>query len=243
PLGAECAGIAAICDRAHSKEGAMHFSGIRARTGSSLSPLTRFAPLFWFARGALAAGLVLTLGGQVRSHEPLSAPEPARVPAARTAAKAAIALIDLKYVFDHYDGFARAKAELEIDMQLSETMVALRKASVEKLQKDKQRHARGSEAYRQLDQLLTSEAAELTVQIESLKAELVRQQAELYHRAYRQIQEVVDAYVDEEGVLVVLRFNRTEVANSGDAKEVALLLNRPIVAYKKPADISDEVLR
>ena len=36
-------------------------------------------------------------------------------------------MIDLKYVFDHYPGFARAKTELEIDMQLSEAMLALRK--------------------------------------------------------------------------------------------------------------------
>ena len=34
-----------------------------------------------------------------------------------------------------------------------------------------------------------------------------------------------------------------EVEDAGDAKEVAVLLNRPIVAYKKPADITDEILR
>src|SRR5262245_11190593 len=155
----------------------------------------------------------------------------------------AIALIDLKYVFDHDPAFARAKADLDIDVKLAEAMAALRKASIDKLTTDRQMQKPGSQEYRELDQLLSQENAELRIQLQVWQKQFVRQEAELYHATYERIQSLVDAYVEEQGIAVVLRFNRTEVEDTGDAKEVAVLLNRPIVAYKKPADITDEILR
>ncbi len=163
--------------------------------------------------------------------------------AKRATPEAAIALIDLKYVFDHDPGFQRAKSELDIEVKLAETMAALRKASIEKLAKDRQKHSPGSEEYRGLDRLLTQETAELSIQVELWKKQFVRREAELYHETYQRVQSLLDAYVEEQGISVVLRFNRTEVEDKGDAREVAVLLNRPIVAYKKPADITDEILR
>src|SRR5262249_13908088 len=141
----------------------------------------------WLARSIAAVAMVSLFCGGARSHEPLSAPEPARSAKLRSPAKEAIALIDLKYVLDHDPGFAQAKAELQIDMRVSETMVALRKASVEKLKKDRQSHAPTSDAYRQLDQMLARETAELDAQVEALRDQFLRQQAELYHQAYRRI--------------------------------------------------------
>src|SRR5947207_12297783 len=126
----------------------MHFLRTGTHTGRRL---------FWLDRGALLVGLVLVLVGPARSHEPLSAPEPAPAAAPKVPALGGIAVIDLKYIFDHDPAFARAKADVDIDIQLAEAMVELRKASVDKLQKDRQRESRGSAEYKRLDRLLTSE--------------------------------------------------------------------------------------
>jgi Skp family chaperone for outer membrane proteins len=153
-----------------------------------------------------------------------------------------IALIDLKYVFDHDPGFQQAKSELDTKVKLAEAMAVMRKASIDKLTSDREKQKHDSAEYRALDQLLSQETAELRIQVQLWQKQFVRQEAELYHTTYEQIQSLVDAYVEEQGITVVLRFNRAEVEDSGDAKQIAVLLNRPIVAYQKPADISDEIL-
>jgi Skp family chaperone for outer membrane proteins len=160
----------------------------------------------------------------------------------RASAGPAVALIDLKYVFEHDPGFAQAKADIDSQIKAAEGMVALRKASVEKLTQDRDKRDRGDGEYRRLDQLLTQEMAELKTQVEVWRAEFTKREAELYHQTYRRIQSTLDAYVEEHGILVVLRFQRKEVKDVTSATEVAELLNRPIVAYKKPADITDEIL-
>ena len=204
-----------------------------------LTQSLRPAPARW-CRPAVAAVTVISclcLATKVRGDDKPAAK------AKRATPQPAIALIDLKYVFDHDPGFQRAKSGLDTEVKLAEAMAALRKASIEKLAKDRQKHSPGSEAYRGLDQLLSQETAELSIQLELWRKQFVRREAELYHETYQRVQSLVDAYVEEQGISVVLRFNRTEVEDTGDAKEVAVLLNRPIVAYKKPADITDEILR
>ncbi len=199
--------------------------------GPYLAPLRRPA-------AALGIAAVLTcLGGYARADEkPVAA-------AKRVSAGPPIALIDLKYIFDHHAAFQRAKAEMDIELKLAEAMAVLRKASIEKLTKDRQKHQHGSPAYRDLDQLLDQETAALAIQVELWRKQFVRQEAELYHQTYGRIQSLVDAYVEEQGISVVLRFDRGEVEDASDIKEVAVLLSRPIVAYHKPADITDEILR
>lgn len=195
------------------------------------------ATFSWPAVAILAATLLFNL------LAPAAADEKPMNGAKRAAAGPPIALIDLKYLFDHHTAFQQAKAEMDTELKLAEAMAALRKASIEKLTHDRDKHAPGSPAHRKLDQLLTQETAELAIQIELWRKQFVRQEAELYHRTYGRIQSLVDAYVEEQGISVVLRFSRTEVEDAGDLKEVAVMLSRPIVAYHKPADITDEILR
>src|SRR5262249_24839380 len=155
---------------ARSKEGVMHFSPPRIPVGAPDS----WRSVRWLCTCALAMGLVPVVGGTAWSHEPLSAPDPASAAAARPAMKEAIALLDLKYVFDHYPSFVRAKSDMQIEIQISETMVVLRKASVEKLQKDRQHQTPGSDAHRRLTDLLKSESTQLEAQVETLREQFIR---------------------------------------------------------------------
>lgn len=164
-------------------------------------------------------------------------------PAGPKAAKTTVALIDVKYVLEHHPGFRRAKEELAVDVKLAEALLALRKGSLQKLEKDRQAHKRGSDAYRQLDQLLASELAEYQVQAELGRKQFARQEAELYRVAYQQIRKAVDEHIAQHGISVVIRFDRSAASDASEPEEVLAMLNRPIVAYDAAADITDEIVR
>ena len=112
--------------------------------------------------------------------------------------------------------------ELALDVKLAEAMAGMRKASIEKLTEDRQKHERGGEDYRRLDQLVSQETAELQIQVELWKKQFVRQEANLYHEAYRQVQKVVDAYMEEQGErrLREIEAGRDVIVNSGYSPDI-----------------------
>jgi Skp family chaperone for outer membrane proteins len=189
------------------------------------------------ARLLIAGSALLLLASEAR------ATERAAPPATRRAQKVGVALIDLKYVIERHPGFERGKRELEIDAKLAEAMLVLRKESIDKLAKDLATPPASREDKLRLEQVLAQETMDLKRQFEERRSDLTRGEADLYRRAYQQVQEQLDRYMTEHGISVVLQFSRGAGEEAADPAGVAKMLNRPVVAYRQTADISDEIVR
>jgi hypothetical protein len=131
---------------------------------------------------------------------------------------------------------------VDTDIRLAEATVAMRKSSLEKLRKDLAELQPGSDEHAALERRLDAEREELSAQIRTIRQQFVEYESGIYHDAYQHILQVVNAYVKEKGIKVVVRFNRPTRAEATNPREVAMLLNRPVVAYKDAVDISSAIL-
>jgi Skp family chaperone for outer membrane proteins len=205
------------------------------RLGQYLGRALLVFPWQWTARIAIALALAILLPTEARSADPEATVKPVK-------GKGTVALIDLQHAIEHHPGFRQAKEELGTEAKLAEVLLALRKASIDKLQQDI-RHDAAQGDRLGLPQVFSEEMAALKLEVERHRQELLRREADLYRQAYQHVQETVDDYMAQHGLSLVLRFSRAAADDASDPQEVAKLLNRPIVAYKSAVDITDEVVR
>jgi Skp family chaperone for outer membrane proteins len=179
---------------------------------------------------------------------PLLGEEPARprnvAPSGSPAAKSPFALIDLKYIFEHYPPFVQQKEDMDAAVILTETAVKLRKVSIDKLKSDIEKQERGSTQRRELERTMAEEQQELQAQVVEARKSFLEQEAKIYRDVYQDVLQVVNECMREQGYLAVLRFNSDAAdEESSDPQDIAQQLNKPVVAYRKEVDITKDVLR
>jgi Skp family chaperone for outer membrane proteins len=194
-----------------------------------------------FAVSFFAALAICSVSSSLFPQEPDRPPLAA--PSRTGAPKSPVALLDLKYVFDHYHAFQERKREIDASVQLAEATLKLRKASVEKLKADLARLGAKSPRRAELEDTVAREDAELRIAMANDAKALMRKEAELYSAAHRDILDVVNEHMEEQGFLVVVRFNSASSEDDDDVRGIAKQLNNPVVAFRKGVDITADVLR
>jgi Skp family chaperone for outer membrane proteins len=145
-----------------------------------------------------------------------------------------VAVIDLRYIFEHYPKFQELKASIDADVKSQEADIKARKERLETLKKQRDSHRRVSTEYESLDNQLTRESADFQAHITNERKRIMAREATAYYTAYKEIVQEVALYAELRGFSMILRFNNDllQEDEKGDVKEVAKHLNKPVVFLK-----------
>ncbi len=153
-----------------------------------------------------------------------------------------IGLVDMAHIFKNYEKFKDQTAGLQ---KAAEEAEAKAQAMMEK---GKQGQAQlqglqpGSPDYAKIEAELIKLKTELETFRQVEQQKIVRQQAEVYKTIYLEVQEVVNRYASYYKYTLVIRFNRGDVAESGNPQAILQNMNRQVVYYQPQDDITDPIL-
>jgi outer membrane protein len=154
-----------------------------------------------------------------------------------------IGLIDMAYLFKNYDKFKDQTAGLQKAAQEAETKLQAMMEKGKTQQQQLQGLEQGSPDYARIeaDLIKLKNEMETFKQVEQQK--IVRQQAEVYKAIYLEVQDVVNRYAAYYKYTLVIRFNRTEVADATNPQVIIQNMNRQVVYYQTQDDITDPILK
>jgi Skp family chaperone for outer membrane proteins len=188
---------------------------------------------------AVCAALALAAFSLTYSHaqQPV---QPPRGPAS-AAGQHGVAVVDVTFVLENYARLKQAGEKFKSDVEntgkrFKGEQEALMK-SAERLQQLKP----GSEDYKKLEEELAQKGSDLKVQASLEEKDFAERESQMYLAAYREVQNVIRAYAERNGISLVLRFNGKPVdANNRDAIRSELFKT---VLYNSPSiDITDAIL-
>lgn len=146
-----------------------------------------------------------------------------------------VAVIDLRFIFEHYPRFKELKAVIDNDVKLEEEAIKTLKAQLESTKKLRDEARRGTTDYERLDGQLTQQQVNLQARVQQSRKKFMEREASIYANAYTEIVQEVDVYATHYGFSMVLRFNN-DVLNDeerGEVREVAKHLNKPVVWLRR----------
>lgn len=153
-----------------------------------------------------------------------------------------VALVDIGAVFKSHPQFSASLEELknQADMfqqesQRLEQQLVSKAEGLNRFEKD-------TDEYADLEAELAKESATLEVDQRAKMRNLLKQEAMLHFDTYVEISEVVSDFCTENGIQLVLRFNRNEI-DSRDPGSIMEKVNGGIVFRDGKADITDEIVQ
>ena len=191
-------------------------------------------------RAALAASLVVC-GVAIAWGQ---APPPSR-PAAPPAAAAApsgtnVAVIDIALIFKHHDRFNAAMGDIKRDIEAFEAQVRedqrQLKAGVDELQQ----YNASSPDYKTKEADLARRQSEVQVKIGLKRKDFLEQEARVYYRVYKEIEQSVAVFAQRYRIGLVLRFNSDDMQED-DRASVLQGVNRAVVWHGN-LDITPQII-
>ena len=187
---------------------------------------------------AAVAAIVLTVGCMATDSYGQNQ-GPATQP---SAVSSQVALLDVGYVFKKNAHFQALKENLTNEMKrIDGRLKAKRDAIVERAKALKELRV-GTPDYKELESQVARLQADLQVEVQIMKKELMTQEAKIYHEVYIEIYQEVEAIAQTYGFVVVMQFNGT-LANGESPEEIMREISRPIVWHNSALDITPEVLK
>lgn len=194
---------------------------------------------------AVAAGFVLSAfaapvlgqglppGGGIRPAAPAAAPAP-------TPSGTNVVVIDIAYVFKNHNRFNGMMNDIKKDIEQFEAFVKGEQQKGITKKDELITFKPGSLEFKQKEEELARLQSELQVQVGLKRKEFLEQEARVYFRVYREIEQVVAVFAQRNRIGLVLRFNGDEMKED-DRASVLQGVNRAIV-YQQNLDITQLIL-
>ncbi len=152
-------------------------------------------------------------------------------------------LIDMAYIFKHYEKFESEREGLKSQMEaiakdFQDRSKLFQAESVKLKELDQE-----SEQFSQLEQKLTQMAIELKALESKTKRDLTRQEAQIYKKVYVEITDAVKLYAKHYKYTLVLRYNQEEVADAATPQDIIKSMNTQVVFHEPKDDITQAVLK
>ncbi len=188
---------------------------------------------------AAAAAIVLTCGvlatdSYGQGQYPRAAPPQQQV-------SSSVALLDVGYVFKQNDHFKALKDNLKLELQRADAMLKLKRDSIIQRVKALKELNIGTPDYKDLEKEVAKLQADLQVEVQLMKKELMLKEAKIYHEVYTEIHQEVEAIANAYGFAVVIQFNG-DPANPESPEQIMREISKPIVWHNTSLDITPQVL-
>ncbi len=155
-----------------------------------------------------------------------------------------VALLDINFIFKEQAKFKEARTAVENEQRqvlekLNGKSQAIRNMEAEL--RDPQRTSPGSARYNQLDERISTEKAQLQLDVELGSKEFVRKRAEIYYNAYLEIQQEVYDYATRNNIALVLNFNGDRMDRERPETISRRFLSN-VIWYSQGVDITEIIL-
>lgn len=188
----------------------------------------------------IVASLVTALAcvGQLSAQQ--GPPGVARAPVAAPSGTN-VAVIDIAAVFKSHNRFNAAMNDIKKDIEDFETYVRNEQTKFNTKREQLMTFKPASLEYKQMEEELARTQSDLQVKVGLKRKEFLEQEARVYYRVYREIEQQVGLFAQRNRIGLVLRFNGDEMKED-DRASVLQGVNRAVV-YQSNLDITSFVLQ
>lgn len=154
-----------------------------------------------------------------------------------------IAIVDLNYVFDHYQKFKTASDQLKAEVEAAAQMINRRQEEIKKQAENRDAtYGRNTPEWDRMNETLTKQAADLEADRQIMQRDFSRKESRLYYTTYMEITGEVKAFAEARQYMMVLRFNGEPIGENPENAEVQKYLNRAVLFYDQRIDITPVIL-
>jgi Skp family chaperone for outer membrane proteins len=151
-----------------------------------------------------------------------------------------VALLDVGKIFKENARFNSLKENLKLEMQRADAELKAKRNSILERAKELKEFGIGTPDYKRLEAQLASEQANLQVEVQLKKKELMMQEAKIYHEVYTEIHQEVEAIAQHYGFVAVLQFSGDK-ASDDNPEAIMREISKPIVWHNQALDITPHV--
>ena len=151
-----------------------------------------------------------------------------------------IAVIDVNYIFKNHAGFNKLVEGWKQKVQSAEGQIKNKSGQIEQQVKQLRLLKPGNPQFREMEASLAKQRADLQVEVQLNKKELMLEEAKMYLTVYEQVKNEVSYFARQNGITLVLRYNSGEI-DKEDPRQIQSLMLRPVL-YQSRIDITKQVL-
>lgn len=178
----------------------------------------------------LAVMVTLTIGGLSNARAQTNSQTPGT----------SVAVIDISYVFDKHERFKRMMDEVKRDIERFDAKFQEQRKQLAKRAEGLQELKSSSVEYKQLEAEIAKANADLSVQMQLKRKDILMSEAEIYYNAYNEVYEHVAKFADRNGIGLVLRFDGKTI-DPTQRDSVLKGVNRGVV-FQRRLNISDLIV-
>ena len=156
--------------------------------------------------------------------------------------RSSVALLDVGYVFKQNAHFNALKENLKLELQRADAQMKTKSDSIRQGTKELKELKIGTPDYKALESQLAKRHADLQVEVQLMKKELMMKEAKIYHEVYTEIYQEVEAIAQAYGFAAVIQFNGDRAAPESP-EAIMREISKPIVWHNVSFDITPEVLK
>ena len=152
-----------------------------------------------------------------------------------------LGLIDISSIFKEHGGFKSKTEALKEEIKTFENTVNERRKGLGKDSEKLSTFKPGTPQHSALEKELANKMADLQVEADLKRKEILEREAKIYYDTYQDVQGAVQTFARQHRIGLVLRYD-SEKMDIADRASVLRGVNRPIV-FQDRIDITTEILR
>ena len=151
-----------------------------------------------------------------------------------------VAVIDIAFVFKHHNRFNGMMGEIKKEIEQFESYVREEQRKFNAKKEELTAFRAGTPEYNAKEEELARAASEMQVQVSLKRKQFLEDEARVYYRVYREIEQSVGIFAQRNRIGLVMRFNGDEMKEN-DRASVLQGVNRAVV-YQQNLDITQLIL-
>ena len=153
-----------------------------------------------------------------------------------------VALLDVGYIFKKHPAFQQQMEAMKAEVAQIEQSLKQEQQQIQNSSKKLDVYKPGSPEYKQLEEQIAKQLADLKVKTQLRRKEIMENEAKVYLATYKQVHSVVEAFAKQNRIDLVLRYDREAAdGNNADPRATLKIINRPVV-FHAGLDISESIL-
>ena len=192
---------------------------------------------------------ILFLVAPTVGQQPGGAPvgRPAAPPAAPAATAPAggggcnVVVMDIAYIFKYHQRFKSRMDEVKQAIEQYDAYIRTEQGKFNTEREKLPTFKPESKEYKEKEEALAKKKTELEVQMQQKRREFLDQEARVYFETYKEVEQEVIVFAQQQRIDLVLRFNRDDM-KADDRNSVLAGVNRAVI-FQQNRDITDLILQ
>ncbi|HLA85307.1 MAG TPA: OmpH family outer membrane protein [Thermoguttaceae bacterium] len=169
-------------------------------------------------------------------------PGPAAQPAAQPPMGAPVGLVDIGHILERSSRIKSEQEAMKARMKEVDNALMQEQDAIRKLQEQLREFNSGTNEYKQREAEIATRFSQLQVNAKLERKRFDEQRAQLLYKAYKEIEQEVQAVAAQRGFVMVLRFTGADVPQD-NLEAVYMFAGKPVVWFNPGLNITDEVLQ